>query len=78
MKNKKWLTFLMILSMIFLINCGTMPKPEPIQEPIQIKVKYPVPSQRLVDFIKTGPSEVKRDFANYMIEVKGLASLTEK
>ena len=69
MKNKEWLIPLIILLMICLINCGTMPNPGPIQKPIQIKVKYPVPSQRLVDFIKTGPPEVKRDFANYMIEV---------
>ena len=58
-----------------------MPKQELIQIPIErstIKVKYPVPSQRLVDFIKTGPAEVKRDFANYMIEVKGLGNLVGK
>jgi hypothetical protein len=59
-----------------------MPKTEQIQgtveRPVQIKVKYPVPSQRLMDFIKTGPPEVKRDFANYMIDVRGLGELVEK
>ena len=68
--------------MIFLMSCGTTPKIEPtqtpIENPVQIKVKYPVPSQRLVDFIKTGPPEVKRDFANYMIEVQGLGDLAGK
>lgn len=64
------------------MNCGTMPKPEQIQihveKPTQIGVKYPVPSQKLIDFIKTGPPEVKRDFANYMIGVKGLGNLVGK
>jgi hypothetical protein len=56
--------------------------PKPVETPAlvkeYVKVKYPVPSQRLVDFIKTAPPEVKRDFANYMIEVQGLGNLVGK
>jgi hypothetical protein len=58
----------------------TVEAPTPTQAPVkeQAKVKFPVPSKRLVDFIKTGPAEIKRDFANYMIEVKGLGELSGK
>jgi hypothetical protein len=70
----------MMALMMFWTGCVTTPKtvetPAPVKE--YVKVKYPVPSQRLMDFIKTGPQDVKRDFANYMIEVKGLGNLVGK
>jgi hypothetical protein len=60
----------------------TTPYPGPVQTQIEtktpIKVQYPVPSKRLVEFIKTGSPEVKRDFLKYMAEVEGLGKLVGK
>lgn len=53
-----------------------MPRPVETVTPAVIKkVKFPVPSQRLIDYLKTAPAPVQRDMANYMIEVQGLGEL---
>ncbi len=66
-------TILMIASLtIPFWGCSPTLKPA-IETPAPVKVEYPVPSDRLVQFILTGPREVKEDFAAYQLRVKAAA-----